>query len=128
MHRQALWELHAQTLPNRLRLRAAVGSGVVVGLASLPLVLPFLSFYHHMVNPRWIDFLAENERRILVQRQAAPAQVAERLRTWMRARRIGRSSPGALVGAVALSIVLAVVSYAIIHFIDSKQRRRVRTT
>jgi hypothetical protein len=39
--------------------------GFLVGLISLLFVVPFFWYYHHAVNPHWVDFLVDDKIRIL---------------------------------------------------------------
>jgi Protein of unknown function (DUF4199) len=93
-----------------LTLGQAVGTGLVVGLVSIPITAGFLWYYHHSINPRWVDYLVDHERTQMTAAGASADAIAK-----AEAAQRGNATDqaqfgGAIVGTAIISLVIAFVA------------------
>jgi hypothetical protein len=106
----------AIALAIRERLRAGplsfgqvVATAVVVGLISVPITAGFLWWYHHYMNPQWVDYIIEHQRRTLGEAGASADEI-EQMVMRQRASATARAQLiGALVGTLIISTVIGLV-------------------
>lgn len=90
-----------------LKLGRVLVIGAGVGIVSALITVPFLWFYHHAVNPRWLEFLLDNERRRAAELGLSEAAVSERLAALRRGATDRAQIVGGLLGSTVLSTLLA---------------------
>ncbi|MBI3789714.1 MAG: DUF4199 domain-containing protein [Gemmatimonadetes bacterium] len=91
----------------RLTIPQGIATGLVAGLASLPIAAPFLWAYHHWINPHWNDYLIAYERARLAANGAAPSAIAQHVEALRRLGEDGAQVRGALTGTLLLSLGLS---------------------
>lgn len=100
--------------------RHLVGTGILVGIFSLPIFMAFMWIYHHNVNPGWVDHLVAYERTSQAAAGATQAHVDSAVAA-IRATGTDAAQISGSIVAIILSIVLSlVIGGAVI--VASKQR------
>ena len=92
-----------------LTMVQGIGTGLLAGLVSIPITAAFLWFYHHVINPAWLDHLITYERSKLAAAGASAAAIAQKVDGLVQSGRDASQLIGALVGTTILSLVLAVL-------------------
>lgn len=93
-----------------LSIKQSVATALVVGLVSVPVTAGFLWWYHHYMNPRWLDLLVDYQREKMTAAGAAADEIA---RAEAQQRSSGTDSSqlfGALVGSVLISGVIGLIA------------------
>jgi len=116
-----LWEARKR---RPFTIGRAVATGLIIGAASLVVSAPFFWYYHHSVNPHWVEYLVENQRRQLMERQADGAEVARRIEALRKSATDRAQITGQLVGTLLLSLVLSILSFAVIRQVDRVRSAR----
>ena len=91
----------------RLPVSRAFGTGLLVGLVSVPIAAGGLWVYHHHVNPARLDLVVAHERVRLVATGTPAAAVAARVDQLRAGGTDAAQFRGALVGTALLSLVLS---------------------
>jgi hypothetical protein len=98
-----------------LPFRDALTTALVVGVVSVPITAAFLWWYHHYLNPRWLDLLVDYQRAKMSAAGAAAAEIAE---AEARQRASGTDSAqlwGAFLGSIIVSAILGVVGWLVMR-------------
>lgn len=93
-----------------LSIKQSLATALLVGLVSVPVTAGFLWFYHHYMNPRWLDLLVDYQRAKMTAAGAAANEIA---RAEAQQRSSGTDSSqlfGALVGSVLISGVIGLIA------------------
>lgn len=109
----ALRERRAVT--GELSIGQAIATGVVVGLVSVPITAGFLWYYHHYMNPRWVDYLVSYQRTKMTAGGATADAIAQMEATQRSAASDGAQIFGALIGTTLVSIVISLIAGAIMR-------------
>ena len=92
-----------------LTIAEGMATGMVAGLVSIPITAGFLWFYHHQINPQWIDHLVAYERTKMEAAGTAAAAITERLDAIRSSGRDSAQLTGALIGTTIISAFLSFV-------------------
>ena len=92
-------------LARGLPLKESLGIGVVAGLVSVPITAGFLWWYHHFLNPKWMDYLVEYQRA----KMTAAGLSADLIATAEAAQRASGGDAAQLVGAVIGTTILTLL-------------------
>lgn len=90
----------------------AVTTALVVGLVSAPITAGFLWWYHHYMNPQWMDYIVEHQRAAMTAEGATPEAIA-RMESGQRASATDIAQvTGAFIGSALISLVIGLVAGA----------------
>ena len=93
----------------------ALTTALVVGLVSFPITAGFLWWYHHYLNPGWLDYIVEH-RRAAMAADGATADAIAQMETSQRASGTDRAQlSAALIGTTVISLVIGAVAGAIMR-------------
>jgi hypothetical protein len=108
----ALRELRKQP---PLSFKRAVGTAIVVGITSVPITAGFLWWYHHHMNPQWLDYIVDHKRLIMDAAGATPDAIA-RMEATQRASGTDRAQiMAAFSGSAIVSLLIGLVAGAIMR-------------
>jgi hypothetical protein len=113
----AIRERRATNSGQTLTIGQGIVTGVMTGLVSVPITAGFLWFYHHYVNPRWMDLLVQWKESQL----RAGGQSPDSIRTTIEGMRAS-ASDGAQIGAALIGTLI--LSLALSLFISALLRRQ----
>jgi len=105
-----------------LSIKESVVTALVVGVVSVPVTAGFLWWYHHYMNPRWLDLLVDYQREKMTAAGAAADEIA---RAEAQQRSSGTDAAqltGALVGSILVSGVIGLIGGLLIRWRDAKAR------
>jgi hypothetical protein len=91
----------------------ALGVGAGVGLISAVVFTPFLWWYHHVMNPAWLDHLIAFERGGLAAAGTSAAEIERAIENTRRGATDAAQITGGFVGSVILCVVTAAVLWAL---------------
>ena len=111
---------HSGVPPLRFRTALAVGAGV--GLVSAAILTPFLLWYHHVVNPAWLDYLIAFERARMSAAGAAQSAIDIAINTLRRSGADSSQVVNGLVGSLILCTLVAVVMWAVTRAVARLRR------
>lgn len=98
-----------------LSFRQALATALVVGLVSLPISAGFLWWYHHYMNPGWLDYIIEYRRSTMSADGATPEAIA-RMEASQRASGTDRAQLiGAFIGTIVVSLVIGAAAGAVMR-------------
>ena len=115
---------HSDETPVRFRTALAVGAGV--GLVSAAIMTPFLLWYHHVVNPAWLDHLIAFQRARMSAAGATQSQIDIAIDTLRRSGTDSAQVASGVVGSLVLCTLLAVVMWALTRAAASTRSRKAR--
>ena len=98
-----------------LSFRQAVGTALVVGLVSAPITASFLWWYHHYINPRWMDFIVEHQRATMAAAGATSEAIARMEASQRSSATDGAQLAAALIGSAIVSLAIGLVAGAIMR-------------
>ena len=98
-----------------LSFAQAVATALVVGLVSLPITAGFLWWYHHSMNPGWVDYIVEYKRASMTAAGATPDAIAQMETTQRASAADGAQFVGALVGTTVITLVIGAIAGAIMR-------------
>lgn len=107
-----------------LSFAQALITALVVGLVSVPLTAGFLWWYHHYMNPRWLEYLIDYRRAAMTASGATPEAIdvmADGLRS---SGTDGAQLAGAIVGTTAISLLIGAVAGAFLRTRTPRPRPR----
>ena len=108
----ALRELRKQ---GPLSFKRAVGTALVVGIASVPITAGFMWWYHHHMNPQWLDYIVDHKRLVMDAAGATPEAIAQ-MEAAQRASGTDRAQiTAALVGSPIVSLLIGLVAGVIMR-------------
>ena len=94
-----------------LRFLESAQTGVVIGLVSGPISGAFLWFYHHHVNPQWLDRLVAWKTTTMQAAGATPETIALTVDGLRAGGTDLAQIVGALVGSVIFSLLIAMIAH-----------------
>ena len=92
-----------------LTLAEGMATGLVTGLVSIPITAGFLWFYHHQINPAWIDHLVAYERAKMEAAGTTAAVLTERLEAIRASGRDSVQLISALIGTTIITAFLSII-------------------
>ena len=108
----ALWE---RKKLGPLSFGQALGTALVVGLVSVPISAGFLWWYHHHMNPGWVDYIVDH-RKAAMAADGATAEAIARMEAGQRASGTDRAQlTGALTGTTLVSLVIGAIAGAMMR-------------
>lgn len=109
----------------RISFGEAISIGFVLGLTSACITVPFLWFYHHYVNPQWLELLISWSRERLNATGASPAEMEQAL-SRLQASGTDRSQViSGFVGSIVIAIVIAILATIVLRIREAYNRSRV---
>jgi hypothetical protein len=93
----------------------ALGVGAGVGLISAIVFTPFLWWYHHFMNPAWLDHVIAFERGRLAGVGTAAADIERAIETTRRGATDVAQITGGFVGSLILCVVVAALLWALMR-------------
>jgi len=98
-------------LARGLKMKETLAVAVVAALVSVPITAGFLWYYHHYMNPPWLDLVIAYKN----QQMAAAGISGEVIQLAEQAQRAGSTDKaqvlGALIGTPVISIVIALFAH-----------------
>lgn len=105
----AIRERRAATPGHSLTLGEGMTTGMLTGLVSVPISAGFLWYYHHQVNPEWVQHLVDYHTATLTAAGASASVIAEKVdglrKTGQDASQVG----GAVIGTTIISAIISLV-------------------
>jgi hypothetical protein len=98
-----------------LRFVTALAVGAGVGLVSAVIFTPFLWWYHHVMNPAWLDHLIAFERKTLAAAGTAVADIERAIENTRRGATDSAQITGGFVGSLIMSVVVAAVLWMVMR-------------
>jgi hypothetical protein len=95
--------------------------GAVTGLVSAIVTVPFLWWYHHVVNPGWLDRLVEFRTQVMTAAGASAGEIATAVD---RLRQGGTDSAQAIGGFIGSTVICVIVALIGGFVIGRRQRAR----
>lgn len=105
-----------------------VATGTLAAAISAPLTTLFMYFYHHVINPQWLDRLTDYTSRSLSARGVPPDSIAFTIRQLQQGGTDGQQVVGGLLGTVMIGALLSLVISAVVSIADARRRRRAAST
>jgi uncharacterized protein DUF4199 len=105
-----------------LSIKESVVTALAVGVVSVPVTAGFLWWYHHYMNPRWLDLLVDYQHAKMAAAGAAADEIA---RAEAQQRSSGTDAAqltGALVGSILVSGVIGLIGALLIRWRNAKAR------
>jgi hypothetical protein len=106
----ALLERRRQ-LGRGLGMKDTLATGVLTGVVSIPITAGFLWWYHHHMNPQWLDLLVDYQK----QKMLAAGLSADVVAMAETAQRAGGTDAaqlmGAAIGTPLISLVISLFAY-----------------
>lgn len=93
-----------------LRVSESLATGLVVGLVSVPITACFLWWYHHYMNPQWVDYLVQYQRETMTAKGATADAIVKAEETQRASARDSAQLLGALIGTTVISLVIALIT------------------
>lgn len=94
-----------------LRLVESAQTGLVIGIVSGPISAAFLWWYHHRVNPRWLDLLVEWKTETMRAAGATAADIAMAADALRAGGTDQAQIIGGLLGSVMFSLAMAMLAH-----------------
>lgn len=94
-----------------LRIAESAATGLGVAVVSTPIIVGFLLWYHHVLNPGWVDYLVNWKTATMAAADAAPAEIAAAVD----ALRASGTDQAQVVGGVIGGIVLPTIISLVLH-------------
>ena len=98
-----------------LSFRKALTTALVVGLVSVPISAGFLWWYHHYMNPGWLDYIVEYRRSAMAATGATPDAIAQMEASQRASGTDSAQLTGALIGTAIISLVIGALAGAIMR-------------
>jgi hypothetical protein len=93
----------------------ALGSAVVVGLVSVPITAGFLWWYHHYMNPAWVDYIVDYQKAAMTAAGATPDAITQMEAGQRASARDSAQITGALIGTTLISLVIGAIAGAVMR-------------
>jgi len=98
-----------RSLLGSLTLLQGIKTGVLVALISYPISTAFLWVYHHLINPKWLEYILAYERTQMAQAGAGVGEISSRLNALKTQNSDLAQVVGGLVGTVFLGLILSFI-------------------
>jgi len=106
-----------------IRFTTALALGAGIGLVSAVIFTPFLWWYHHVMNPAWLDHLIAFERGRLAAAGTAAVEIERTIDTIRRGATDAAQITGGVVGSLIMSTVTTVVLWTLMRAVGGLRAR-----
>ena len=98
-----------------LTFAQAVVTAVVIGVVSVPISAGFLWWYHHYMNPEWMDYIVAHQRAKMTAAGDSAAAIAAMEQQQRASATDAAQLTGAVVGSTVISLVIGIVAGAVMR-------------
>lgn len=98
-----------------LTIAQGMATGMLTGLVSVPITACFLWYYHHYINPEWVQHLVVYHTAKMTTAGATPAAITAEVEALRRTGRDAAQFSGALIGTTLLSAMLSFVAAMVLR-------------
>ena len=88
----------------------AIGNALVVGLVSVPISAGFLWWYHHYMNPGWMDYIVEHQKATMAAAGATSEAIAQMEASQRSSATDAAQLTGALIGSTVISLAIGAIA------------------
>lgn len=93
----------------------ALKTGLMVSLIAWVIYTPFLILYHHVINPDWLDYVLEFQKRTMIEANTAAGDIDERIeRIRAGSTDIMHAVNGLIFGVIILGSIISSISFALV--------------